>query len=384
MKFEKIFLYLFISGSFLNLMSSSPVLRGYSDDLFTHMDDKGLIAQEEFEDLYKALLEKDFFSEDGKRFILKDSIDKNILQSGPVLLNLIEWGQKNKQDDPMVQLLLQKLGRYFYFAFRDFVNEIDIERTDKGRFYSLLHEFYKFKVQNETRSNDVFQQPIYPFRATLSKALIFILIVNSANLSYKEKIKHSVYYLDKIKRELFEVKKTLVDCFLKDEEIDEFIEFLQVYSVAEPLLKPSFFKNFFKIISVVFACMVVIVLVVYFSLPYLIKPVRAYSDDLAKKMETAVAKTDEYKDGFLDYLESHWYTSWMVGSRDKKKKEDAKPAPQVEQRSQNQQKPADSAQAPAAGELSVDPAPQQSIWGRFLGWFKQENITDSQALDSLP
>lgn len=365
-------------------MPGVPALRGYSDDLFTHMDDKCLIAQEEFEDLYKALLEKDFFSEDGKKLILQDPIDKNILQTGPILLNLIEWGQINKQDDPMVQLLLQKLGRYFYFAFRDFVNEIDIERTDKGRFYNLLHEFYKFKIQNETRSNNLFQQPLYPFRATLSKALIFILIVNSANLSYKEKIKHSVYYLDKIKRELFEVKKTLSGCSLKDEEIDEFIEFLQVYSVAEPLLKPSFLKTFFKIISVVFACMVVIVLVVYFSLPYLIKPVRAYSDDLAKKMETAVAKTDEYKDGVLDYLESHWYTSWMVGSRDKKKKEDAKPVPQPDLRPQDCPKPTDVAQKPAVVGQGVEVAPKQGVLSRFLGWFKRENMTDSQVLDSLP
>ncbi|MFH1254361.1 MAG: hypothetical protein V1646_02940 [bacterium] len=264
MKFKKIFLYLFVSGSFLNLMSSSPALRSYSDDLFTHLDDKSLIAQEEFEEFYRDLLAKDFFSEDEKRLILKGSIDKNIIQSGPVLLNLIEWGQKNKQDDPMAQLLLQKLGRYFYFAFRDFVNEIDIEKKDKGRFYCLLHKFYKFKISNETRSDDVFQQSIYPFRATLSKAMIFLLIVNSTELSYKEKIKHSVYYLDKIKRELFEVKKTLADCSLKDEEIDEFIEFLQVYSVAEPLLKPSFLKTFLKIMSVVLVVFIVVCVVIWF------------------------------------------------------------------------------------------------------------------------
>lgn len=264
MKFKKAILYLFFSGSFLNLMSSSPALRGYSDDLFTHLDDKSLIALEEFEDLYRDLLEKDFFSEEEKRLILKGSIDQDILKSGPVLLNLIEWGQKNKQDDPMAQLLLQKLGRYFYFAFRDFVNEIDIEKQDKGRFYCLLHKFYKFNISNTTRSNDELQQSIYPFRATLSKAMIFLLIVNSADLSYKEKIKHSVYYLDKIKRELFEVKKTLVGCSLKNEEIDEFIEFLQMYSVAEPMLKPSFLKTFLKIMSVVIILCVIACVVVWF------------------------------------------------------------------------------------------------------------------------
>lgn len=384
MKLKKIFSFLFLSGLFLNLMSSSPVIRGYSGDLFTHLDDKSLVALEEFKDLYRDLLGKGFFSEDGKKIIQKGSIDKNILQSGPVLLNLIEWGQKNKQDDPMAQLLLQKLGRYLYFAFRNFVNEIDIEKKDKGRFYCLLHKFYKFNISNATRSNDLLQQSVYPFRATLSKAMIFLLIVNSTDLSYKDKIKHSVYYLDKIKRELSAVKKTLVGCSLKNEEIDEFIEFLQVYSVAEPLLKPSFLKTFFKIMSIVFACMVVIVLVVYFSLPYLIKPVRAYSDDLAKKMESVVAKTDEYKDGFLNYLGSHWYTSWMVGDRDKKKKEVSKPVQNVKPHTQAQHKPVDDTQAPVAEKQDHASVNQRSIWSRIAGWWNQKDIPASELLDSLP
>ena len=305
MKFKKAILYLFFSGSFLNLMSSSPALRGYSDDLFTHLDDKSLIAQEEFEDLYKDLLNKDFFSEDEKKLFLKGSIDKNILQSGPVLLNLIEWGQKNKQDDPMVQLLLQKLGRYFYFAFRNFVNEIDIEKQDKGRFYCLLHKFYKFNISNETRSNDVFQKSTYPFRATLSKAMIFLLIVNSADLSYKEKIKHSVYYLDKIKRELFEVKKTLANFSLKDEEIDEVIEFLQVYSVAEPLLKPSFLKNFFKImVGIIVVCLIACI-VIYFifkkSGKNAIEAAKRLLDDAISYLE-AKEKNSKLVSGACDFL----------------------------------------------------------------------------------
>ncbi len=284
MKFKKAILYLFFNGLFLNLMSSSPVIRGYSDDLFTHLDDKSLVALEEFEDLYRDLLEKDFFSEEEKSLILKGSIDQDILKSGPVLLNLIEWGQKNKQDDPMAQLLLQKLGRYFYFVFRNFVNEIEIEKQDKGRFYCLLHKFYKFNISNKTRSNDVLQQSIYPFRATLSKAMIFLLIVNSADLSYKEKIKHSVYYLDKIKRELFEVKKTLVGCSLKNEEIDEFIEFLQVYSVAEPLLKPSFLKTFFKIMSVVIVVCVIACVVIWFVAKRSGKHVIDWADGFLQQM----------------------------------------------------------------------------------------------------
>lgn len=326
MKFKKIFLYLFFSGSFLNLMSGSPALRGYWDDLFIHLDDKLLIAQEEFEEIYRALLEKDFFSEDEKKLILKGAIDNNILETGPVLLNLIEWGQKNKQDDPMTQVFIHKLNRYFYFVFRNFVNEMDIDKKIKGPFYDLSLELYKFKISNESSSSAVFQQFIYPFRSTLSKAMLFILIVNSTDLSYEEKVKHLVYYLDKIKRELIEIKKTLTGCSLKDDDIHKFIEFLQVYSIPEPLLMVKHFKFIFKAMAVIFACMIVIVLVVYFSLPYLIEPVRTISDDWAKKVEGAVAKTEGYKDGLLDYLASHWYTRWAVGARDIKKKEDPKTA----------------------------------------------------------
>lgn len=309
-------------------MSSFMVLRSYSDDLFIHLSDKCFIAQEEFKEIYFDLLDKDFFSEDEKKSLLcslSGSIVKNIRQTGPVLLSLIEWGQKNKHDDLLVQTLLHKLDRFFYFTFRNFVNEIDIEKMDEGKIYCLLHEFYKFKISTEDSSSSIFKQSVYPFRTVLSKAIIFILIVNSTNLSYKEKIKHSVYYLDKIKRELFEIKKALTDCTISDIKIDEFIEILQVYSVAEPLLKTSFLKKIFTNISIVFACTMVIILVVYFSLPHLIEPVRAYSNDLAKKMETVVAKTEGYKNGFLDYLEGHWYTRWAVGSRNSQKKESVLP-----------------------------------------------------------
>jgi hypothetical protein len=209
-----------------------------------------------------------------------------------------------------------------------------------------------------------------------------------------------VYYLDKIKRELFEIKKSLINCSLKDEDIDKFIEFLQVYSIPEPLLMVKHFKFIFKAMAVIFACMMVIVLVVYFSLPYLIEPVRAYSDDLAKKMEVTVAKIEELKDDTADKIDSHWYYRWPLGwvsgllrKGDKKKKNDPnpshdiKPARQVDPpqaEPQKQAKPAVSAQVPAAVRHIAEPVVQQSRWSKIVGWWNGVKVPDSQVPDSLP
>ncbi len=343
MKFKKIIIFLFLSGSFLSLMAGSSALQGYSDDLFTNLDDKLLIAQGEFEEMYKDLLEKSFFSEDEKKLILEETIDTNVLKAGPVLLNLIEWLQRNRQEAPEAQILLHKLGRYFYFVFRNFVNEIDVDKKIKVQFYDLLHDLYKFKIPNDTSSNFVFQQFSYPFRATLSKAMLFILIVNSTDLSYKEKVKHIVYYLDKIKRELFEIKKALSVCSLKDEDIDKFIEFLQVYSVAEPLFKPSFLKTFFKIMVVLFIIFVVICVVIYFVVKQSGKRVEAYAEDWLEKLIDRLNKKTDQSRAIRLLVSLAQYALDSLRS-----KEQAQPQ-------------------------NADLASNPSWWSRFTGWFRSSS-----------
>jgi hypothetical protein len=231
--------------------------------------DKADKAKVEFQDLYKYVMDQGGFSSNpDKKFELDSNITGNILDNGPVLLNLIDWLDKNKKDDATGLLLLRKLNRYLYLEFRHFVGQLKANKKHEGKLLGLLHDFYKFKVPAKVGTVEEKLRFSYPFQAALSKAMLFILIVNGSCLSYNEKIENIAYYLDKIRRELIAIKDCHESCGLNTEDIKNFIELLQTYATKEPFIGPKGMKR----ILITVAVIAVVVLAVWFVYKKLIEP----------------------------------------------------------------------------------------------------------------
>jgi len=237
-------------------------LSAYSDDLFMPLVDKADKAKIEFQDLYKYIMDQGGFAQSpDERFDLDSNITGHILDNGPVLLSLIDWLDKNKQDDAIGLLLLRKLNRYLYLEFRHFVGQLKVNKKYEGKLVGLLHDFYKFKVPAKIGTVEEKLKFSYPFQAALSKAMVFILIVNGSYLGYDEKVENIAYYLDKIRRELIGIKNSHENCTLRTTDVNDFIELLQTYATKEPLLGPNYMKR----ILVTVAVIAVIALVVWLA-----------------------------------------------------------------------------------------------------------------------
>ena len=241
----------FLGSSFLaGLLFLTFSLNAYSDDLFIPLIDKADRARVEFNELYKYFLEQDpeVFKDSSEKlsenFKLKPNLTGRILDNGPVLLNLIEWLDKNKKNDIAGLLLLRKLNRFLYLEFRHFVGHLNVNKKYEGRLVGLLHNFYKFKVPAKVGSVEEKLKYEFPFQATISKAMLFILIVNASSLNYDEKVENVAYFLDKIRRELLEIKSHYSDgCNIRTADVNDFVELLQTYAAKEPLLGPNYLKR---------------------------------------------------------------------------------------------------------------------------------------------
>lgn len=271
---------------FLLSILFSTTIKSYSDNLFEHLDNKTEAAQQEVETLYQELFNQEYFPQDNKdeSLVLKYKINSNPLQTGPVLINLIEWIQKNKPYDPIGQIFIKKINRYLYLTFRELISNFIAEKKCNAHLLGLLHKFYKFNIPTENQSEESLKKVTYPFQPILSKTVIFIFTVNSTNLAYPKKVEHITYFLDKIRREIHEVKKNILECSLTDEEFDEFIEMLQTFAAKEPIIRP----NYPKILLITLTVIVVIVIVVYALIHFVISPiVRKISRNLLESLPNA-------------------------------------------------------------------------------------------------
>lgn len=277
-------------------------LNAYSDDLFIPLIDKADRARVEFNDMYKCFLEqnpeifKDSSEMFSENFKLKPNISGRILDTGPVLLSLIEWLDKNKKDDAARLLLLRKLNRFLYLEFRHFVGHLNVNKKYEGRMVGLLHNFYKFKVPAKSGSAEEKLKYEFPFQATISKAMLFILIVNASSLNYDEKVENVAYFLDKIRRELLEIKSHYSDgCNIRTTDVNDFVELLQTYAAKEPVLGPNYFKRI--MISIAVIGVIVLVSWIVYNKGKVIK-------DEAEKDLKALVKSfgGLFVEGTIDYL----------------------------------------------------------------------------------
>lgn len=261
-KTQKILVFVSFFTCFLSCLNAYP------DDLYMPLIDKVDRAKGEFRDLYKYFLKQDSMPEedDIQEILKKDNLSSNIvgniLENAPVLLNIIELVSKKEQNSTISSLLLRKLNRYLYLEFRHFVGHLNVNKKYEGRLVGLLHDLYKFKVPIKVNSEKIettkdakdiesnntenisgkFAAFKFPFQTTLSKAMIFMLIVNASRLGYDEKVENMAYFLDKIRRELFAIREQYESCNLRSSDIKDFIELLQTYATKEPILGPNYLK----------------------------------------------------------------------------------------------------------------------------------------------
>jgi hypothetical protein len=298
-----------IGSLFLLFLSVS--LNASSDDLFMPLIDKADKARVEFNELYKYFLEhspevlsdsNEIFS---NNFKLKPNISGRILDNGPVLLNLISWLDKNKKDDPVGLLLLRKLNRFLYLEFRHFVGHLKVNKKYEGRLVGLLHNFYKFKVPAKLGSAEEKLKYEFPFQATVSRAMLFILIVNASSLNYDEKVENVAYFLDKMRRELLEIKSRYSDdCNLRTADVSDFVELLQTYAAKEPILGPNYLKRIL-IISLVIGLIALVIWIVWTKVVPNWDDILDYSGNRAHEMYARII--DPWADRIADKMSKKIY-----------------------------------------------------------------------------
>ncbi len=258
--FRKNFIIFFVAYFFI--LTGICMAEVYSDNFFTSLSDKIDIAQKDCEGFYKDLLEQDYLPKDSDLGLeARRDISNSIIRNSTLLLNLINWLDKNGESDPIGFLFLRKLNRYLYLQFRSFVGQLKMDKKDEGHLVGLLHDIYKFKVPADIGLSEAKLKYSYPFQNTLSKAILSILILNASDLEYKKKVGSVAYFLDKIRRDLLDIRSQHESCGLTTEDFDDFIELLQAYSTKEPVVG----QNNFKFLLITLTIAGVIILVVWLA-----------------------------------------------------------------------------------------------------------------------
>jgi hypothetical protein len=229
------------------ILTSVNAAKLYNDEFFTPLSNRIGTAQKECEEIYKDLL---------KQYYLPDDLDlgtakmgNHIVRNGTILLNLIDWLDKNKKNDPIGLLFLRKLNRYLYLQFRSFISHLKIYGKDRGRLVGFLHDIYKFKVPGCVGTAECKLKFAHPFQAALSKTILFILILNASDIAYEKKAENLAYFLDKIRRELLDVRSQHESCSLSAEDIEHFIELLESYAAKGSIISSDHLKPLIIILA---------------------------------------------------------------------------------------------------------------------------------------
>jgi hypothetical protein len=258
-KFLKNGWYYFILFAFFLVPNYFILSDSSSFDMYQKIDK----AEEFFKEVYCELTSKDLFNnkeifDGGNMNIYKNDLtinisskEKNISENGEGLLYLIEWLQQyeyflnvSSQHITEYSTLLKALNKFFCLIFRKILCDIEIDKYEEYKLNPHEHfsQLYDHKICNSLEN-----WYHHPFRTTLSKTLVSILIVNYTKMSYKEKKECLVLCLEKTKKELHSINKQLGNNKLKDKHISDFIIFLEVYFLKDPIIKP---RNVKRIITI--------------------------------------------------------------------------------------------------------------------------------------
>jgi len=192
-------------------------------------------ARESFEDVYYELLKSDgFFNEYyNNNLIINTDLHGDFYQNGIILFKLIEWLQQHDSRDG--RFLLKRMNKLFYLEFYRFICKMDQEKTRDGRLFDAFSKIYHHTIP----SVHMGVAPVPPFQTTLTKAIILIFTMNSANMYYESKKESLVFGLDAIRQEMLEINTSLGDKKIDEQEIRTLFARLQAHATQEPIVKPG-------------------------------------------------------------------------------------------------------------------------------------------------
>lgn len=206
-----------------------------SAEIVLNLKEQNSQHQASFEDVYYELVKSGHFGDlYNNNLIIDPIIDDHFTENGASLLCLVEWLQQ--QNDFDSAFLLKRMSKFFCLEFQRLLAKIEAPKKIQALLCDDFSRIYNHKVVLE-------EQSIKPFRATLTKAIIFIFIISYSELHYPQKKEALVFYLEKIKKEFRFINGALSTQSLDENLIAQFISRIQVYALQEPLVETRSIKR---------------------------------------------------------------------------------------------------------------------------------------------
>ncbi|MBY0353054.1 hypothetical protein K2W90_01670 [Candidatus Babeliales bacterium] len=249
-----------------------------SSEMILDFKEKHHQAQASFEDVYYELVKKGHFGNYyNNNLIIDPIIDDHFTENGATLLCLVEWLQQQSDFDSA--FLLKRMSKFFCLQFHKLLCKMETPKKYQGSLWDGFSRLHSHEVAFD-------DQVIKPFRATLTKAIIFIFIISYSELRYDQKKEALVYYLEKIKKELRDINNVLQTNGLDDRVIADFISGVQVYALQEPLVEARNITKWLLIGSVV---VVVASVIGYYVNKVGVKAIKGHINDVWKTAVESVS-----------------------------------------------------------------------------------------------
>ncbi|QQR49829.1 hypothetical protein IPF37_03240 [bacterium] len=206
-----------------------------SAEIVLNLREQNSQHQASFEDVYYELVKSGHFGDlYNNNLIIDPIIDDHFTENGASLLCLVEWLQQQSDFDSA--FLLKRMSKFFCLEFQRLLSKIEAPKKIQATLCDDFSRIYNHKVVLE-------EQSIKPFRATLTKAIIFIFIISYSELHYLQKKEALVFYLEKIKKEFRLINGALSGQSLDENLIAQFVSRMQVYALQEPLVETRSIKR---------------------------------------------------------------------------------------------------------------------------------------------
>ena len=155
-------------------------------------------------------------------------------RAGSILLRLVLFLEKS--EDPYHKMLLKKINKYFFLRMHRQLVDHDLRKDQAARTVEGLYELYAHKV-------DTSAGKIAPFRTTLTKVFIVLSTINETQLMFSGRKETLLIHLNKIKREMLRINDGLGDQKIDEDCIKDFIKFIGVYEVRQPIIPETQVRN---------------------------------------------------------------------------------------------------------------------------------------------
>lgn len=219
-------------------------------------------ARESFQNVYYELVKKGYFDTlYNNNLIFSTDFDSAFPRNGATLLALTEWLEKNQDSES--QFLLKKMNKFFGLQFHRFICKIDVPKSELGVVSNSFHTLYGHKISTIDPSFET-----HPFRSTLSKAMIFLLMMEFGDKNYQQKKENIVYFMEGVRNKLIKINRSLSnEMQVSQDHFDIVINHIESYALREPLIKPVNIKLIIFFVTLGIAVTTLVVWVVFYKIP---------------------------------------------------------------------------------------------------------------------